>query len=310
MTELYVDLAIPVAVNRIFTYSVPHELYHAARRGVRVVAPFGKRTVIGFIVETSLTSQTCAERGKTIPHIKAIHDILDPEPVLSADLLNLTQWMAEYYFAPWGEVLKAVLVQGAARPAKRIVSATTTEHEITIGVRATGPKQAALLKELRQHGAMTIAQLQKILKTKSIHTTLNELSQIGLVTMREELDEVTGLSRQVIVESPDEKKQPQILVKNEKGKVVKIYLLPLKAHLMVEAGQEVFPGDTLAKIPRETTKTKDITGGLPRIVELFEARKPKETAVITEIDGKVRYGGISRGQRKIVVVNENASERE
>ncbi|MBI1805892.1 MAG: primosomal protein N' [Ignavibacteria bacterium] len=189
MTELYVDLAIPVAVNRIFTYSVPHELYHAARRGVRVVAPFGKRTVIGFIVETSLTSQTCAERGKTIPHIKAIHDILDPEPVLSADLLNLTQWMAEYYFAPWGEVLKAVLVQGAARPAKRIVSATTTEHEITIGVRATGPKQAALLKELRQHGAMTIAQLQKILKTKSIHTTLNELSQIGLVTMREELSQ-------------------------------------------------------------------------------------------------------------------------
>jgi DNA-directed RNA polymerase subunit beta' len=130
------------------------------------------------------------------------------------------------------------------------------------------------------------------------------------VTMKEELDEVTGLSRKVIVESPDEKKQPQILIKNEKGKVVKVYLLPLKAHLMVEGGNEVFPGDTLAKIPRETTKTKDITGGLPRIVELFEARKPKETAVITEIDGKVKYGGISRGQRKIIVVNENGSERE
>ncbi|MBI4444423.1 MAG: DNA-directed RNA polymerase subunit beta' [Acidobacteria bacterium] len=124
------------------------------------------------------------------------------------------------------------------------------------------------------------------------------------VTMKEEVDEVTGLSRKVITESPDEKRQPQILIRDAHGKVIKTYLMPSKAHLMVEAGDEVFPGDTLAKIPRETTKTKDITGGLPRVVELFEARRPKETAVITEIDGVVRYGGISRGQRKIVVENE------
>ena len=124
------------------------------------------------------------------------------------------------------------------------------------------------------------------------------------LTMKEELDEVTGLSRQVITESPDEKRQPQIQVKNSSGKIVKSYLIPSRAHLMIDAGDEVFPGDTLAKIPRETTKTKDITGGLPRVVELLEARKPKETAVITEIDGVVRYGGISRGQRKIIVENE------
>ena len=78
---------------------------------------------------------------------------------------------------------------------------------------------------------------------------------------------------------------------------------------MVEQGDEVFPGDTLAKIPRETTKTKDITGGLPRVVELFEARKPKETAVITEIDGLVHFGGVSRGQRKIVVQSDDAEIR-
>jgi DNA-directed RNA polymerase subunit beta' len=72
---------------------------------------------------------------------------------------------------------------------------------------------------------------------------------------------------------------------------------------MTDAGDEVYPGDTLAKIPRETTKTKDITGGLPRVVELFEARKPKETAVITEIDGVVHFGGVSRGQRKLIVEN-------
>ncbi|MGH9340695.1 MAG: DNA-directed RNA polymerase subunit beta', partial [Acidobacteriota bacterium] len=127
---------------------------------------------------------------------------------------------------------------------------------------------------------------------------------IEAVTMREEVDEVTGLSRKVITETSDEKRQPQIQVKNNKGKVVKSYMIPSRAHLMIEAGDQVSSGDTLAKIPRETTKTKDITGGLPRVVELFEARKPKETAVITEIDGLVKYGGISRGQRKIIVENE------
>jgi DNA-directed RNA polymerase subunit beta' len=129
------------------------------------------------------------------------------------------------------------------------------------------------------------------------------------LTMKEEVDEVTGLARKVITDSPDEKRQPQLLVKDADGKTLKVYLVPSRAHLMVDAGDNVFPGDTLAKIPRETTKTKDITGGLPRVVELFEARKPKETAVITEIDGVVRFGGLSRGQRKIVVEADDAETR-
>jgi len=129
------------------------------------------------------------------------------------------------------------------------------------------------------------------------------------LTMKEELDEVTGLARNVIVESSDEKRQPQIQIKDPKGKVIKSYLIPSRAHIMIDSGDELFPGDTLAKIPRETTKTKDITGGLPRVVELFEARKPKETAVITEIDGTVHYGGISRGSRKIVVENEETGTK-
>ena len=130
------------------------------------------------------------------------------------------------------------------------------------------------------------------------------------VTVKEERDENTGLVRQVITESPDEKYQPQISIKNDKGKVVKSYLLPSKAHLWVDNGEEVFPGSILAKIPRETRKTKDITGGLPRIVELFEARKPKETAVITEIDGIVKYAGLVRGQRKIEVHHESGIVKE
>ena len=85
----------------------------------------------------------------------------------------------------------------------------------------------------------------------------------------------------------------------------KKYLMPSRAHLMVVDGDEVQPGDVLAKIPRETTKTKDITGGLPRVVELFETRKPKDPAVISEIDGVVKYGEIVKGQRKIYVESED-----
>ncbi len=130
-------------------------------------------------------------------------------------------------------------------------------------------------------------------------------------TLQEEVDDVTGLSHWVVTESSDEKRQPQILVAGE-GKAAKgrKYLMPSHAHLMVTDGMQVAAGDVLAKIPRETTKTKDITGGLPRVVELFEARKPRETAVISEIDGTVKYGDVSKGQRKILVVADSGDERE
>jgi DNA-directed RNA polymerase subunit beta' len=128
------------------------------------------------------------------------------------------------------------------------------------------------------------------------------------ITYHEEVDEVTGLSRKIVVDSPDEKKQPMIEIRDASGKVTRKYHMPSHAHLMIEDGDKVYAGQVLAKIPRETTKTKDITGGLPRVVELFEARKPRETAVISEIDGVVRHGGIVKGQRKIIIVPEEGGE--
>jgi len=124
------------------------------------------------------------------------------------------------------------------------------------------------------------------------------------LTVHEEVDEVTGLSRRIIIDSPDEKKQPLLEIRGKDGhKVLRRYHMPSHAHLMVEDGENVFAGQVLAKIPRETTKTKDITGGLPRVVELFEARKPRDTAaVISEIDGTVQMGGIVKGQRKVIIV--------
>ncbi len=128
------------------------------------------------------------------------------------------------------------------------------------------------------------------------------------ITLNEEVDEVTGLSRLVVSDAPDEKRQPAIWINGAKGK--KRYLMPSRAHLMVLDGDTVGPGDILAKIPRESTRTKDITGGLPRVVELFEARKPRETAIISEIDGVVRFGEVAKGQRKIYVTADNGEEKE
>ncbi len=127
-------------------------------------------------------------------------------------------------------------------------------------------------------------------------------------TVHEEVDEVTGLSRFIIVDSADEKKQPTIEIKDKSGKVIRKYHMPSHAHLMVQDGETVEAGDVLAKIPRETTKTKDITGGLPRVVELFEARKPKDPAVISEIDGMVKDGGVVKGQRKMIIIPDDGTE--
>jgi DNA-directed RNA polymerase subunit beta' len=127
------------------------------------------------------------------------------------------------------------------------------------------------------------------------------------LTVHEEVDDVTGLSRKIIIDSPDEKKQPAMEIKRKDGTTRRFHM-PSRAHLMVDDGQDVMAGDVLAKIPRETTKTKDITGGLPRVVELFEARKPRDPAIMSEIDGVVKFGGIVKGRRKVLIVPETQSD--
>jgi DNA-directed RNA polymerase subunit beta' len=137
------------------------------------------------------------------------------------------------------------------------------------------------------------------------------------VSMEEVQDEFTGLITQVIIDPKDEKLQPQIEVLDEKRKddkgrpvLLRKYFLPSGANLQIKDGERVFAGDVLAKIPREAARTKDITGGLPRAEELFEARRPKNPAVISEIDGTVQIGGLVRGYRKITVRNERGGEKE
>jgi DNA-directed RNA polymerase subunit beta' len=129
-------------------------------------------------------------------------------------------------------------------------------------------------------------------------------------TMKEDFDEITGLSTKVIISHRDEKKQPRISLKDKNGETVRRYILPAGANINVSEGDHVNAGDLIVKIPRESAKTKDITGGLPRVAELFEARKPHEQATITEITGKVKFGGFVKGMRKVIVESESGDECE
>ncbi|MFQ5606311.1 MAG: DNA-directed RNA polymerase subunit beta' [Candidatus Zixiibacteriota bacterium] len=129
------------------------------------------------------------------------------------------------------------------------------------------------------------------------------------VSMREELDDTTGLIQPIIIEQREKTLFPAIdIVKGEK--TVSSFRIPTGANLLVHDGDEIGRGEMLVKIPRDISKTRDITGGLPRVAELFEARRPKDPAVVSEIDGSVKFGRIIRSQQQVLVTDEDEDERE
>ncbi|CCQ90302.1 DNA-directed RNA polymerase, beta' subunit [Nitrospina gracilis 3/211] len=172
--------------------------------------------------------------------------------------------------------------------------------------------------KLKVHDGQEVHENQTLVEwdpyTNSILTEVEGTIAFGDVvegiTMKEDFDEITGLSTKVIISHRDEKRQPRISIKDDKGETIRRYILPAGAHINVNEGDRVNAGDVIVKIPRETAKTKDITGGLPRVAELFEARKPHEQATISEISGTVKFGGFVKGMRKVVIVNDSGEERE
>ncbi len=136
--------------------------------------------------------------------------------------------------------------------------------------------------------------------------------------MEEKLDEVTGLSRRVIIESRDPSARPRITVKDATGETAKTGSRRQRGALLPAGRRQHHPGrrpggragEIIAKIPRETTKTKDITGGLPRVAELFEARKPKDHAIVAEIDGVISFGKDTKGKRKVIITPDIGEPKE
>ena len=129
------------------------------------------------------------------------------------------------------------------------------------------------------------------------------------VTYRVESDEQTGLREKIIIESKDRTRVPSAQIVDKNGEVIKSYALPVGAHLMIEEGAVLKPGDVFVKIPRAVGKAGDITGGLPRVTELFEARNPSNPAVVSEIDGEVIFGKVKRGNREISVVSKTGEKK-
>ncbi len=128
-------------------------------------------------------------------------------------------------------------------------------------------------------------------------------SLIKDLTFKEESDEQTGYREKVVVDSRDKTKNPAIKITDEKGEVIRLYNIPVSSHIVVDEGSSVVAGEILVKIPRAMGKSGDITGGLPRVTELFEARNPSNPAVVSEIDGEVTFGKVKRGNREINVTS-------
>jgi len=126
---------------------------------------------------------------------------------------------------------------------------------------------------------------------------------------QEEKDQITGRFRKRVIDPTDDKLHPHINIKGENHKILQRYNIPTGAYVEIEDGQELKPGDVLAKTPRQQAKTSDITGGLPRVTELFEGRRPKDPAIISEVTGIVKYGNRVRGQQKVIVENAETSEK-
>ncbi len=133
--------------------------------------------------------------------------------------------------------------------------------------------------------------------------TVQYVNLIENVTFRVDSDEQTGLREKIVIESKDRGKVPEANIVDANGQVIKTYALPVGAHLMVDEGTQLKPGEIFVKIPRASGSAGDITGGLPRVTELFEARNPSNPAIVAEIDGEVNFGKVKRGNREITVTS-------
>ncbi len=183
-------------------------------------------------------------------------------------------------------------------------NAVLTKYDVPYGavlqlVEGSQVKKGALLYEWDPYNATIITEHTGIIKYGDLKEN---------ITYREEPDEQTGHIQKVVIDSRDRTLSPSIQIVDKNGKKIANYIIPTRAHIMVDDGEAVGAGTVLVKIPRDIGKTRDITGGLPRVTELFEARSPQDPSIISEIDGYIRFGAQKRGNREVIV--ESTDKRE
>ena len=301
--EITEELAAAIQAAGIERVKIRSVLTCESKRGV-CVACYGRNLATGRLVERGeavgvIAAQSIGEPGTQLTmrtfHIGGTATRISEQSKQDAK----SDGFAKYINIQWVRNEKGEIIAMNRNGILAIVDDKSREKErypVVYGARITVAegdpiKANQILLEWDPYTFSILTELSGVVHFKDL--------QEG-ITLAEQVDEVTGMSQLVVTDSPDEKRQPMVQIKGPGGS--RKYLMPTHAHLMVHDGEEVHAGDVLAKIPRETTKTKDITGGLPRVVELFEARKPRESAIMAEINGIVKYGELSKGQRKIYIV--------
>ncbi len=183
------DIALPVPVDRVFTYLVPPELAESVAIGKRVLVPFGRQHLTGVVVALPASSD--------VKGLKPIRDVVDGVPSFSDELLQLTKWIGEYYFAPWGEVLRAATPQGLSLEGKRMVTVNPETIEQALAATAKRAlKQHAALNVLRASGSLSLSQLEERCRTKGIYAVVLTLERQGWVRVAEEIERAKAKPRQ------------------------------------------------------------------------------------------------------------------
>ena len=254
----FADVALPVAIEKTFTYQIPPELHESAMIGVRVIVPFGRKyatgLIVGLPVESHLTS------------LKPIKDILDPAPILSDELLRVCHWIAEYYFAPIGEVLKAAIPYGFSQSSKRLVRLVGT----TPDPRGQSAKRAHILTLLAERGPMMSGDVQKRVGLKNIHAVLNEMVKQGLIETEEVVPRPKHRARTaeyVLIDQVDSTRVEQALQSLPRRKLKGRQFLTLLQSLQVSRVPDISLSDLMKKSGVSTTTVKEFrTSGLLPIV--------------------------------------------
>lgn len=171
---MFADVAFHIGLDKVFTYEVPSDFRDAVRAGVRVQVPFGRRMLVGIVAGTS--------HSTSLATVKPIRDVLDAEPLLSPDLLTLCRWIAGYYMAPIGEVLRTAIPRGFSTGGKRIIiTGPRIDEKLSLS-----PGREQVVREVRKQSGVSLASLQKRLRVKSLNATVNALARDGIVTIIDE----------------------------------------------------------------------------------------------------------------------------
>ncbi|MCS6885379.1 MAG: primosomal protein N' [Acidobacteriota bacterium] len=229
---MFAEVAIPVYVNQTFTYLVPLELQQKVQSGHRCLVSFSNRLLVGYIVNISPS----LPEGLDEKDLKCLICLIDEQPLITTEILELTRWMADYYHAPWGEVLKAALPVGINTPVEVMLSATEAGQELLRSEKAKSSKKWQLLSKLNESGQISLRQLQKELSISHIMSTARVLEREGLVTIQQQLGQpVVNPKRQLMVR-PTEGLSAQKLTEQQR-RVVEALKSPLPhSTLLKQAG--------------------------------------------------------------------------